>query len=266
MKIPEHVVWASTGVTLGRGGQGEVQVVRHRDQPNGPKYALKVLRNTSSSQARQRFRREIEVVERLDAPFIVKVVDYSEEKDDFQYYVMEYYEGAKTLAKIISSKENPFHGNINDSLYLFENIVSAIALCERASPQIVHRDINPQNILVLSDNTIRLIDFGVCQTEHGQLITLVDENIGTRNYTSPECEAGNDETIDMRSDMYSAAKVLWAAIASRQVFAREEPAFGDRSMEAIFPELPETWHLTQIFQFTIRRNPADRCRNSDELM
>ena len=266
MKIPEHVAWQSTGRTLGSGGQGEVQVVRRRDQPRGPQYALKVLRNADSSQARQRFRREIEVVERLDSPFIVRVVDYSGEEDDFQYYVMEYHEGAKTLAKIILSIENPFHGNIKRSLDLFENIVSAIAVCEQAIPPIVHRDINPQNILLLPDNTIRLIDFGVCQTSYGQLITLVDENVGARNYTSPECEAGNDEIIDVRSDIYSAAKVLWAAITSRQAFAREEPAFGDRSLETLFPELPQTWHLTQVFQYTIRRNPADRCRNSGELL
>ena len=253
MRIPEQVAWQSTGITLGRGGQGEVQLVRHRDQPEGPKYALKILRNTSSSQARQRFRREIEVVKRLKAPAIVQVFDYSDEEDDFQYYVMEHHEGAKTLASIIFSEDNPYHRDINRSLDLFESIVSAIGVCEASSPQIVHRDINPQNILILPDKTIRLIDFGVCQINQGTLITLVDENVGARNYTSPECEAGNDESIGVRSDIYSAAKVLWAAITSRQAFAREEPAFRDRSMEAIFPELPETWHLAHIFKFTIRR-------------
>ena len=266
MRIPEQVAWQSTGITLGRGGQGEVQLVRHRDQPEGPKYALKILRNTSSSQARQRFRREIEVVKRLKAPAIVQVFDYSDEEDDFQYYVMEHHEGAKTLASIIFSEDNPYHRDINRSLDLFESIVSAIGVCEASSPQIVHRDINPQNILILPDKTIRLIDFGVCQINQGTLITLVDENVGARNYTSPECEAGNDESIGVRSDIYSAAKVLWAAITSRQAFAREEPAFRDRSMEAIFPELSETWHLAHIFKFTIRRNPADRCRGSDELI
>ena len=103
MRIPEHVPWQSTGTTLGRGGQGEVQLVRVRNQPEGPQYALKILSNTGSNQARGRFRREIEVVKRLRAPGIVRVVDHSTEEDGFQYYVMEYHEGAKTLGSIIFS-------------------------------------------------------------------------------------------------------------------------------------------------------------------
>ena len=69
------------------------------------------------------------------------------------------------------------------SLDLFESIVSAIGVCEASSPQIVHRDINPKNVLVLPDGSIRLIDFGVCQINEGEMITLVDENVAARNYT-----------------------------------------------------------------------------------
>ena len=57
-------------------------------------------------------------------------------------------------------------------------------------------------------DTIRLIDFGICQVQDGTIITLVDENVGARNYTSPECEAGNEESIHVYSDIYSASKVL----------------------------------------------------------
>ena len=202
----------------------------------------------------------------LGAPAIARVIDHSTEEDDFQYYVMEYHEGAKTLDSIMLSGDNPYHGDIMRSLDLFESIVSTIGVCEASSPQIVHRDINPENILVLPDGSIRLIDFGVCQINEGEMITLVDENVGARNYTSPECEAGNDDSIGVHSDMYSAGKVLWAAITSRQAFAREEPAFRDRSMEKIFPAQPETWHLAYIFEKTIRRSPADRYRSTGEIL
>ena len=266
MRIPEGIPWKSTGITLGSGGQGEVQLVCKRDQAEGPKYALKILRNTRSIQARERFRREIEVVKQLGAPAIAQVIDHSTEEDDFQYYVMEYHEGAKTLDSIMLSGDNPYHGDIMRSLDLFESIVSTIGVCETSSPQIVHRDINPKNILVLPDDSVRLIDFGVCQINEGEMITLVDENVGARNYTSPECEAGNDDSIGVHSDIYSAGKVLWAAITSRQAFAREEPVFRDRSMEKMFPAQPETWHLAYIFEKTVRRSPADRYRSTGDIL
>ena len=266
MRIPEGIPWQSTGNTLGSGGQGEVQLVCKRDQAGGSKYALKILRNTGSIQARERFRREIEVVKQLEAPAIAQVIDHSTEEDDFQYYVMEYHEGAKTLDSIMLSGDNPYHGDIMRSLDLFESIVSTIGVCETSSPQVVHRDINPKNILVLPDGSVRLIDFGVCQINEGEMITLVDENVGARNYTSPECEAGNDDSIGVHSDIYSAGKVLWAAITSRQAFAREGPVFRDRSMEKIFPAQPETWHLAYIFEKTVRHSPADRYRSTGDIL
>ena len=266
MKIPEDVPWCSTGKTLGTGGQGEVQLVTHKDQPEGPKYALKALRNAGSMQARQRFRREIEVIKSLNSSTIVQVMDHSKEDDSFQFYVMEFHEGAKTLNSTISSAANPYHGNVTKSLDLFEQVILAIAECQASDPPIVHRDINPKNILVLPDDTIRLIDFGICQVQDGTMITLVDENVGARNYTSPECEAGNDEAIRVNSDIYSAAKVLWSAITSKQAFAREEAVFKDRSMERMLRTNPETWHLSRIFEKTIRQNPSDRVQGTFETL
>ena len=264
MKIPNELPWQATGTTLGSGGQGEVQIVTHDSDPKGQRYALKVLRNAGARQARQRFRREIEAIKNLTSSVIVKVIDHSKEDAPFQFYVMEYHEGAKTLDSIIISTTNPYHGNVTMSLGLFEQVISAIAECQAAVPPIVHRDINPQNILVLPDNTIRLIDFGICQVQDGMMITLVDENVGARNYTSPECEAGNDESIHVNSDIYSAAKVLWSAITSKRAFAREAPAFTDRSMEKSFPDRPETWHLFHVFEKTIRQNQSDRVQDASE--
>ena len=267
MKIPEEVPWRSTGKTLGSGGQGEVQLVTRREDPDGTKYALKALRNVGSTQALERFRREIGAVKKITHPAIVRVIGHSEEGDSFQYYVMEYHDGAKTLAKVIFSPSNPFHGNVLLSLDLFEQIISAIGASEESSPPIVHRDIKPENILVLEDDSIRLIDFGICHIQDGMTITLVDENVGPRNYTSPECEPGTDFTIGVHSDIYSASKVLWSVITSKRAFAREEPAFRGRfSMKEMFPTKTETWHLTRIFEKTIRRKPEDRFSSTDEIL
>jgi serine/threonine protein kinase len=258
MKIPDTNPWVSTGKSLGSGGQAEVYLVTRRDQADGQKYALKVLKHADSKQARERFAQEIEAVKLLNSPYIAKIVDHSKPEDPFQYYTMEYYEGAITLASVIFSDTNPFHGNALKCLDLFENLILCIQACEHAKPTIVHRDITPKNILALPDGTFRLIDFGICLIQDGQRVTLVDEDVGTRNYTAPECEAGNDSAIGTHSDLYSAAKVLWSCITSQRAFAREQPVFGNRGLDAILPRLPSTWHLNLIFEKTIRANFQDR--------
>ena len=266
MKIPDDVPWVTDGTTLGSGGQAEVYLVTRRDQSDARKYAFKVLKRVDSEQARNRFVQEIEVVKSLDSPLIAKIVDHSQPKDAFQYYTMEYYEGAKTLANIIFSSSNPFYGNALKCLNLFEYLVLSIRTCEQANPQVIHRDINPKNILTLPDGSIRLIDFGIYLIQDGQRVTMIDEDVGTRNYTAPECEAGNNSEIGVHSDIYSSAKVLWASITSQRAFAREKPVFGTRSLEVVLPNLPVTWHLDLIFEKTIRGNTESRIKKTQDLL
>ena len=266
MRIPDYIPWTSTGKTLGRGGQGVVELVTRENDPEGPRYALKALNRVESSQARQRFRTEIEAIKSLTHEAIVPVVDQSEPGDDFQFYVMDYIEGAEPLEHVIFGSANPFHGNPLKSLDLLEQISSVIRAGELANPRIIHRDIKPNNILVVPDGGIRLIDFGICQIQDGMMVTLVDENVGARNYTSPECEAGNDGEVGIHSDIYSAGKVLWSAITSRTAFAREAPVFSNLSMKELFPDKPETWHLTHIFGKTIRETPSNRFGSADGLL
>ena len=187
--------------------------------------------------------------------------------DGFQYYVMEYHHEARPLDSITSSQStNPFHGNVLSSLGLFEQIIMAIGVCEKNKPPITHRDINPENILLLKDGGIRLIDFGICHFEDGQTMTLTDENVGRRNYTAPECEASGSPVIDVRSDIYSASKTLWSVITSSRAFSREESVFKADSMRERFPDKKETWHLGRIFEKTIRKNPTNRFTNTDDLL
>lgn len=266
MKIPDTLPWATTGKTLGSGGQAEVYLVTRRDQSDGRNFALKVLKHVDSKQARERFAREIEAVKSLDFPLIANIIDHSKPEDDFQYYAMEYYEGARTLANIAFSGLSPFHGNTLRCLDIFESVVLCIQACEKVKPPIVHRDISPKNILVLPDGSIRLIDFGICLIQDGQKLTLVDEDVGTRNYTAPECEAGNDAEIGVHSDLYSAAKVLWSSVTSQRAFAREKPVFGNRCMDIMLPNIPLTWHLNLIFEKTIRANPENRVRTSETIL
>lgn len=227
---------------------------------------MKILNNVDSETARSRFNREIATIKEIKHPAIIRIIDHSLADDDFQFYVMEYFEGARTLNGIIHSQTNPYHGDVQLCLNLFEEIISALKACEQHSTPIVHRDISLNNILFLADGSIRLIDFGICQIEDGETISLTGESLGTRNYAAPECESGNDSNIDIRSDIYSGAKVLWSAITSREAFAREEPVFQNLSMRDLFPTKPETWPLTFIFERSIRKKPENRFQNTYEAL
>ncbi|MCZ0939406.1 MAG: serine/threonine-protein kinase [Caldilineaceae bacterium] len=268
MSIPEDLPWKPVDEeTLGSGGQGTILIVTHEeDLDEGIKYALKVLDKPGDRRARKRFQDEIEAIKSLDHASIIRVFDHSEIDDDFQFYVMEYFEGARSLDKIcLSSEPNPFHGDTLKSLDLFEQIIKAISVCEQLDKPLFHRDISPRNILLLSDGSIRLIDFGLCQKVGDNTITYSGENIGTRNYAPPECGAGSQLEIGTYTDIYSAAKVLWSIVTSEGVFEREGAITTNKSMEKMFPLNRETWHLNRIFRRAIQYEPDQRFQKAEQV-
>lgn len=258
MTIPSHLEWKQVGDPVGSGGQGTVYRVFRESDPENVR-ALKILNPDAPQQARERFRKEMVTVSKISHPTIIEVIEYSAPQDDFQYLVMEYHEGAKTVEKtcFVAPESNPYHGNTLKCLDLFEQIIQAIRACELANDPVFHRDISPKNILILPDDSIRLIDFGLCQTANNTTITMAGENVGTRSYAPPECGAFSPFSIGTHTDIYSAAKVLWSAITSARVFDR---VFIDEntSMKNMFPNSEETWHLRRLFENTIQEDPADR--------
>jgi serine/threonine protein kinase len=148
MKIPKDLRWEPTGQTIGAGGQGQVDLVKDKNGEFAGIWALKTLKHDASRQAYERFSLEIDAIKKLDHPNIIKSIDDSAPADNFQYYVMEYIEGARPLAKLLGSNDNPFYANPVKSVSLFEQICLAICACEENSPQILHRDLSPSNILV----------------------------------------------------------------------------------------------------------------------
>ena len=258
MRIPNDSRWQATGETAGEGGQGQVYLVTDKKGEFEGTWALKALKRAQPGQAYERFCREVEAIKKLEHPNIIRIIDHSPPNADFHYYVMEYLADARPLEKLITSEYNPFCGNALASLVLFEQICLALAKCESPGVGIVHRDLSPANILVRKDLSIRIIDFGLCQIQGHETITLVDEGVGTINYMSPECESGSNERIGIGADLYSAGKILWSAITGLRAFSRENPAFNGKTMREMFPEDPSTWHLHHIFEKTIRRDWRNR--------
>ena len=263
MKIPSSLRWKVEGGTLGEGAHGQVYCVVDTSGEYQGRFALKTLTGGKPPGVYERFVREAGLIKSVVHPNVIKVVDHSQPNDTFPFYVMEYVEGAKSLKQLLRTDQNPFYGDALKSLRLFKQLVSAIQACEKA--KIVHRDISPANVLILPNADIRLIDFGLCQPEHHETVTLAGDGVGTQNYMAPECEAGADGNVLSVADVYSAGKILWSAIANTPAFAREEPAFRSKSMKDLFPDNPTTWHLHHVFAATIRHSIGDRANPETAL-
>ncbi len=257
MKLPPNFRWHSTGRTLGSGGQGDVLEVTDSTGEFSGNYALKPLRPGKPRQAYERFNREVEALSKLEHPSIVRIVDRSETDSGFHYFVMETVEG-RTLKRIVKGekKHNPFYSDVETTIELFRNLVSAMEAW--SSSGLIHRDLSPANVIIKDDGVPVVIDFGICQDQNGERITLTDEGIGTPNYMSPECESGSDSSATIAADIYSVGKLIWSAVTGQLAFARESPVFCEKSMATLFPKSPMTFHLHHIFENSIRHKAADR--------
>lgn len=250
---------------LGEGGQGATFLVENTEDPDEPQRVLKELRKPGDAQASARFVNEIKTIIGLNHPSIIKIVDYSVVHDP-QFYVMEYHEGATTLADVILTDKNPYHGNVLKCLGLIEKIVLVITECGSLTPPVYHRDISPRNILHFENGDIMLIDFGLAYTDGEIHVTQSGERLGAHGYAPPEFGAGRQRSPSVASDLYSAAKVLWSAMTSQSAFAGETPLDQDKSMRGMFRNYDEALHLNRVFEQTIQKNLTDRVGDGHELL
>lgn len=111
MKIPSSLKWKSTGQTLGQGGQASVVKVTDETGEISGTFALKGLSKGKPKQAYERFAREIETIKQLHHSSIIQIIDHSNPTDEFQFYVMEFAEGATSLKHLLNSSQNPYYAN-----------------------------------------------------------------------------------------------------------------------------------------------------------
>ncbi len=179
--------------------------------------AVKILKPELAQDAefRRRFHDESQAVAMLSHPNIVAVYDVSS-SDDLDYIVMELIDGI-TLKQYMHKKGLPL--NWREALHFITQIMKALSHAHDRG--IIHRDIKPQNIMVLRDGSVKVADFGIARLASAAQATLTQEALGSVHYISPEQARGS--YIDTRADIYSAGVVLYEMTAGRLPYEGDTP-------------------------------------------
>jgi serine/threonine protein kinase len=201
---------------IGKGGNARIFLARG---PDGQPVALKILHpELLVSVAADRFLREIKLASQLHHPHIAHLLD-SGERDWLVYYVMTFVEGA-TLREVMSQRGRL---SVPDVRRIADDLLDAL---EHAHGRgIIHRDVKPENV-VISPHGAVLLDFGIARAvwaSGSDRLTRSGIAVGTSTYMSPEQITALQE-IDLRSDLYSLACVLFEALAGRPPFEHRNEA------------------------------------------
>ena len=275
---------------IGTGAMATVYAAE--DTRLGRKVALKILRpeQAQDDTFRARFKREAEAVASLNNPAIVAVYDTgsynpsqdggesasSEEGTAIPYIVMEYVEG-HTLRSILSRGG---HLPVRDALGYSEQLLGALQYSH--SMGIIHRDIKPANIMVLERTSediakgqpgqIKVMDFGISRAieEAGEALTKANVVMGSARYMSPEQVSGKE--VDARSDLYSAACVIYEMIAGRSPFDAESNVDLAAKHLSDTPEPPSKFTplevpagLDAVILKGLAKNPDERYQSAAEF-
>lgn len=226
--LPDDLVGRRVGRYLvqkriASGGMGTVYEAS-RDDDFHQRVALKVVkRGMDSEEILRRFRAERQTLAALNHPNIARLLDGGATPDGRPYLVMEYVEG-RPIDAFCDEKRMA----IPERLRLFQRVCEAVSSAHQAL--VVHRDIKPGNILVTSDGTPKLLDFGIAKVMEGNAvgvtITSVDQRRLTPEYASPEQVRG--ESINTASDVYSLGVVLYELLTGARPYL-----FKTRSMSEI---------------------------------
>ena len=226
--------------------------------------AVKIMRDetAANTELRRRFRAESQAVAMLSHPNIVSVYDVSH-SDDVEYIVMELIDGI-TLKQYLQKK------SVLDPSEVLDFIIQTAKALEHAhSKGIIHRDIKPQNIMLLKDGMIKVADFGIASLEN----TIEENNgetVGSVHYIAPEQARG--EAPDARSDIYSLGIVMYEMLTGKLPYVGNsdvEDAVKHMNTDPvtprdIVPSIPE--ELERICLKAMNSNIDERYQSASEML
>ncbi len=248
---------------IGVGGMADIY--KAKDITEERTVAVKILKNefAASEDFLRRFRNESKAIALLSHPNIVKIYDVGF-TDKIQYIVMEYIDGI-TLTEYI---ERQGVLKWRDAIHFTTQILRALQHAHDRG--IVHRDVKSQNVMLLSDGTIKVMDFGIARFNRETDKTMSEKAIGSVHYISPEQARG--EVTDEKSDIYSVGVMLYEMLTGEKPFDGENPvsiALKHMQTEAkrvteINNTIPEG--LEEITVKAMQKEPSKRYQTAGEMI
>ena len=227
--------------------------------------ALKILKEefVANEEFLRRFKNESKAIAVLSHPNIVKVYDVSF-GDLLQYIVMEYIDGI-TLKEYIERQ-----GSLRwkDAVHFSVQILRALQHAHDKG--IVHRDVKPQNIMLLPDGTIKVTDFGIARFARSEHRTMTDKAIGSVHYISPEQARG--DITDEKSDIYSAGVLLYEMLTGKLPFQADSAVSVAIMQLQSNPKMPREQNpsipqgLEQITMHAMEKEPVKRYKSAAEML
>ncbi|MEC9388830.1 MAG: protein kinase [Myxococcota bacterium] len=250
---------------VGRGGMAVILSARHAD--TGERRAIKlVLPGSHHDEVVRRFHLEYDTLARMDHAGVLRVFETGIH-DGRPYIVMEFIDGIELGAAVESWKEHAPSDRFASAQRVLVSVAKALEYVH--SQGLVHRDVTPSNVMVLSDGSIRLMDFGVVK-EPGADLTTVGEVVGTAAYIAPE--QINGARVDSRTDLYALGAVLYLMLTGRRPFsARTLAGYLEKHLHRpvrppreIVPTIPK--RLNDVCVRLLEKDPTRRFGSASHLL